>query len=233
MKDSVRIYDFARESGPLTIRPDPAFRLGNQANGVLEGAIFLWLDEVGRPEAAAQVFLHKDPRQPRRQVAPRVHLALDRPIRRPPGRRRAMVADRPRRRLSARPGRAQAGFEPRPAAPPDAGDRRGVQGRRRLRGRREHIVALRLLTTPVARYGKAGVVPEDGALFAFVEGTDPEVFLFVEARKGVNGPEWQYACAPMSCWPLKVEHKGRNVWEVPRRSSDDPSKPFFCLTYRP
>ena len=43
---------------------------------------------------------------------------------------------------------------------------------------------LRLLTTPVARYGKAGGVVEDGALFAFVEGTDPEVFLFLEVREG-------------------------------------------------
>jgi hypothetical protein len=95
-----------------------------------------------------------------------------------------------------------------------------------------NIVALRLLTTPVARFGKPGSTPEDGGLFAFVVGTDPEVFVFLEIRPGSNGLEWQYACAPMSCWPLKVSHKGQLVWEVPRRATDDSSKPFFCLEYR-
>ena len=52
---------------------------------------------------------------------------------------------------------------------------------------------LRMLTTPIARYGKAGGTVEDGALFAFVEGTDPEVFLLIEARAGEKGPAWHYA----------------------------------------
>ena len=43
---------------------------------------------------------------------------------------------------------------------------------------------LRLLPTPIARYGEPGTKLLDGALFAFVLGTDPEVFLFLEARPG-------------------------------------------------
>jgi hypothetical protein len=92
---------------------------------------------------------------------------------------------------------------------------------------------LRLLTTPIARYGKAGATPEDGGLFAFVEGTDPEAFLFLESRPGASGPEWQYAFAPMSCWALRAEHKGQPVWSLPLRDTSMPSKPFFDLTYRP
>ena len=43
--------------------------------------------------------------------------------------------------------------------------------------------ALRLLPTPISHYGKTGGTPEDGALFAFVLATDPEIFLFIEARR--------------------------------------------------
>src|SRR6185312_13574918 len=43
----------------LHLQAEPSFRMGKQAAdaGVEEGAIFFWADEVGRPEAAAQVFL--------------------------------------------------------------------------------------------------------------------------------------------------------------------------------
>src|SRR3954463_4500115 len=63
MKESVKSYVFRDKEGreaTIVLRPEPAFRLGMQGDGVvLEGAIFLWADEVGRPEAAAQVFLAK------------------------------------------------------------------------------------------------------------------------------------------------------------------------------
>jgi hypothetical protein len=232
MKESVTIYEFSRDTGPIKLQPDPAFRLGNQANGVLEGAIFLWVDPVGRPEAAAQVFLHKSRENP-------AGIWLHEFTSLSTGQFVASQRGTPRW-SPASPG---VDFKPVPGAPKPATT--PVQRLRQMRtlaeefkaeddfGSEGNIVALRLLTTPVARYGKAGGTPEDGGLFAFVVGTDPEVFLFLEVRTGSNGPEWQYACAPMSCWPLKVTHKGQLVWEVPRRSSDDPSRPFFCRTYRP
>jgi hypothetical protein len=232
MKDSVTIYEFTREAGPIKLQPDPAFRLGNQANGILEGAIFLWTDQIGRPEAAAQVFLHKVQGNPDGIWLHEFTSLSTGPF---------VASQKGAPRWSpATPG---VDFKPVIGAPKPAAT--PVQRLRQMRtlaeefkaeddfGAEGNIVALRLLTTPVARYGKSGVAPEDGGLFAFVEGTDPEVFLFLEVRTGSNGPEWQYACAPMSCWPLKVAHKGKLVWEVPRRSSDDPSRPFFCRNYRP
>jgi hypothetical protein len=232
MKDSVTPYEFTRESGPIALQAEPAFRLGNQANGVMEGAIFLWNDGIGRPEAAAQVFLHKNPGNPE-GVWLHEFTSLS------TGKFTAARKGTPRW-SPASPG---VEFKPVPGAPKPASS--PTQRLRQMRalaeefkaeddfGSEGNIVALRLLPTPVARYGKPGATPEDGGLFAFVVGTDPEVFVFLEVRPGANGPEWQYACAPMSCWPLKVAHKGKLVWEVPRRSSDDPSRPFFCLTYRP
>ncbi len=76
---------------------------------------------------------------------------------------------------------------------------------------------LRLLPTAISRYGESGTRILDGALFAFVYGTDPEVFLFLEARSGKDGPEWQYALAPMTIFAVKGSYRGKAVWELPNR----------------
>jgi hypothetical protein len=74
----------------------------------------------------------------------------------------------------------------------------------------------------------------DGALFAFVLGTDPEVFLFLEARSGRESLEWQYALAPMTIYAVKASYRGNAVWELPNRiPSWEPSKPFFSKAYEP
>jgi hypothetical protein len=235
MKESVNIYELIRNGDParaLKLRPDPAFRLGKQGNGgILEGAIFLWTDELGRPEAAAQVFLHRYAGRPDGEW---IHefTSLS---------RETFTANQngvPQWRPSE-PGvvlRALPGA-PKPAALP-------AQRLRQMRALAEEFKAednfgdngwevLRILPTPITRYGKPGGTPEDGALFAFVEGTDPEVFLFLEARPSNGALEWQYALAPMTCWALKVERQGQGVWSLPRRATDDPSKTFFDRSYRP
>ncbi len=233
MKDSVAVYEFTRESGPLKLVSEPAFRLGNQGNGVLEGAIFLWTDpKTDRPGAAAQVFLHRNDLQPEgRWLHEFTSLSTD-PFVAARGRSEPWKPEGPGVVFKPVPG------APAPAATPAARLRQMRALAQSFKavddfGNHGTFEPLRLLTTPVARYGKPGVVPEDGALFAFVQGTDPEVFLFLELRKGKDGLEWQYACAPMSCWPLKVSRDNAVVWDVPLRSSEDPSKPFFCLTYVP
>ena len=71
----------------------------------------------------------------------------------------------------------------------------------------------------------------DGTLFAFVIGTDPEVFLFVEERPGPDGPRWQYALAPMSAWPLKATGPGGITWELPYRAPVDFTEPLFSRSY--
>jgi len=76
---------------------------------------------------------------------------------------------------------------------------------------------LRLLPQPVYRY--EGDHPDllDAALFAFVEGTDPEAFLLLEAReKEGGGHEWQYALARMTSVRLRAYDRGKEVWEAPR-----------------
>jgi hypothetical protein len=68
----------------------------------------------------------------------------------------------------------------------------------------------------------------DGALFSFVHGTDPEVFLFLELRRDKDSLEWQYALAPMTVFAVKATYHGKAVWELPdRHPSWNPSQPFF------
>lgn len=232
MKASARSYTVAagrdREK-TLKLRPEPAFRLGNQGDGILlEGAIFLWTDEVGRPAAAAQIFLIKITGPPESEWRHEFTALSTEPL-------TASQGATPR----WQPAEAGVHFEPIPKAP-----RPAEKPRDRLRQMRDLAAefraednfwdrgwtALRLLPTPVSRYGKPGAAPEDGALFAFVLATDPETFLFIEARQGARGLEWQYAFAPMTCWALRAAHKGQPVWNMPLRSTDDPSKPFFDRT---
>jgi hypothetical protein len=229
MKASARSYTLtiggAREAA-LKLQPDPVFRLGNQGDGILlEGAIFLWSDEVGRPGAAAQIFLIKINGPAEGEWRHEFTALSTEPL-------IATQGGSPR----WQPAVAGVRFEPIPGAPKPAD-----KPRERLRQMRDLAAefraednfwdrgwnVLRQLPTPISRYGKAGGTPEDGALFAFVLGTDPETFLFIEARQGTNGLDWQYAFAPMTCWALKAEHKGRPIWSLPLRSTADPSKPFF------
>jgi hypothetical protein len=235
MKDSVKHYEITRNddrAAPIKLQGEPAFRLGRQGDGgILEGAIFLWNDDVGRPEAAAQVFLHRRPESPDGEWHHEFTSLSTRPF--------ETTQNGARRWWPTTPG---VEFKPVPNAPKPGAT--PAQRLRQMRAMSEefHVEddfgekgweVLRRLPTPIARYGKADGTPEDGALFAFVEGTDPEAFLFLEVRKANGAAEWHYAFAPMSCWPLKAEHKGKPVWSLPVRYTGDPSKTFFDCTYRP
>jgi hypothetical protein len=92
---------------------------------------------------------------------------------------------------------------------------------------------LRLLPKPWLRYGKAGSGVEDGALFAFAIGTDPEVFLMIASHANpAGGFRWEYALAPMTSFEVKVSWKGNEVWTLPRRrDSFDPNEPFYDMYY--
>jgi hypothetical protein len=92
---------------------------------------------------------------------------------------------------------------------------------------------MRLLPAPVYRYASEKQGVTDGALFAFVRGTDPEAFLMIEARKGQDGVEWQYAFARfVGHASLRAVHNGREVWQVDALSvkvNTDPKQPYFGL----
>lgn len=75
---------------------------------------------------------------------------------------------------------------------------------------------LRLLPTPIYRYpdSEKERTLVDGAIFAFVQGTDPEVLLMIETVRDAQGTlQWRYATARMSMVPLEVDHNDQVVWK--------------------
>ena len=54
----------------------------------------------------------------------------------------------------------------------------------------------------------------------------------LEARPGIKGLEWQYAFAPMTCYPVKGSWKGKETWALPLRlPAVDPSGTFYSTEY--
>lgn len=192
MQDSVASYRIHRPgSPPFRLIAEPIFRLDVASTGVKDSAIFLWTDpKTGRPEATIQMFR-----------APTGHWLHDwtslstSPI----------VAETGNDlRWQPKPGLE---FRPVPDAPAPAAT--PAARLRQLRVLAEGFSAtdnflgegwshLRLLPKPLLRYGHAGSGVEDGALFAFVLGTDPEVVLMIESGPPPPAPASSAGSTP---WP--------------------------------
>ncbi len=77
---------------------------------------------------------------------------------------------------------------------------------------------LRLLTQPLYRYPEDAPGVLDGAVFAFVMGTDPELFVLLEARSvaatlRVASPEWSVAFARFTHIPVTVKAGDAVLWD--------------------
>lgn len=87
-------------------------------------------------------------------------------------------------------------------------------------------ILLRLLSTPVFRYQSKPKSQDqsvvDGAIFCFVQGTDPEILLMVEAVQREDALHWEFSVGRMSRFQLEIRHRGEVVKELPwaRRDSD-------------
>lgn len=93
--------------------------------------------------------------------------------------------------------------------------------------------ALRLLPRPLHRYDFTGVKDRDptlldGALFAYVQGTDPEVVLALEAVGPAGKAEWQCAFARATSGGLEVRQGDDLVWAAKKHPANrDPKLPHF------
>jgi hypothetical protein len=72
---------------------------------------------------------------------------------------------------------------------------------------------LRLLNQPVHRYANPTTGLVDGALFAFVETTDPEAWLLLEAVKSGEATAWRYSLARMNADVIKIKRGDQTVAE--------------------
>jgi hypothetical protein len=88
---------------------------------------------------------------------------------------------------------------------------------------------LRLLPRPLYRYEPRDESLIDGAVFAFVMGTDPESLLLIEAVHDNDTSRWQYAFARRTSGELEGRYREQVVWRVARYPTEnDPAKPHFA-----
>jgi hypothetical protein len=227
MKKSMASHDIHALDNRATkfrIQAEPVLRFTNPVGGSRDGAMFVWLDEEGRPAVAAQILWN-----PQQDWVEEFSSLSASPL----------LARSPDGSVWS-PSKGGVSFKPVPDAPKPAetAERRFRQMRELAESfSAEHFYysrvwnKLRLLTKPFARYGKPGSEVQDGAIFCFAHGTDPEVLLMLESRPGKNGPEWQYAFAPMTTFAANAFWKGKEIWSKPadaNGSAGDPSSTFHA-----
>lgn len=192
------------------LREQPVLRWSNPERGQLYGNVFLWTNR-GRPVVIGSLF---------KWFSPFTHMSHEFHSLSPG----EIVGKYNLREVwrSAQPGVA---FAPIPDAPAVAANPAGrlIQMRQLARqftarsiDREGSKLELRQLAQPVYRYEveKDSVDLLDGTLFVFVQGTDPDLWLMVEAQKPVDqaAPQWQFAVARMNSVEITVEHNARQVW---------------------
>ncbi|HUQ69213.1 MAG TPA: hypothetical protein VM165_06810 [Planctomycetaceae bacterium] len=89
---------------------------------------------------------------------------------------------------------------------------------------------LRLLPQPLYRYETTSGSIFDGAVFAFVQGTDPESLLLIEAVKDAQPARWEYAFVRRTSGELEGRHKGVVVWHADQQpQTKNPRSTHFSL----
>jgi hypothetical protein len=216
----------------LTLHDDAVLRFSNPVGGVPDGIVVMWKDGQ-RPAVFAQVFQIKDGRWLhecqslalstfKMQSGEKIHWQPKEPAE--PFR---SLAEGPA--PAAAPGRRLVQMKAI-AAEFSAADDFKISSTDQETTRHE----LRLLPTPIYRYEdkEAGIL--DGAVFAFVHGTDPEVFLVLECRDAKDGKmSWHYTLAPMTCWSVSVMRQDKEVWSVPERLNKSTPTDMYHIWFQP
>jgi len=204
-------YRIVTDTDPLkslVLVPEPVLHWTNPLRSTAAGASFVWVVD-GRPEVVASLYRYtlevKTVEDHEFQSLATTGLKATRDGQAVWGPRTAGVS------LAPIPG------APKPAATP-------AERLRQMRALAHEFHAsfdlpkdrteLRLLPKPLYRYETNRPDLTDGALFAFVLTTDPEVLLTIEARPAGGASVWHYGFARMSMINLRAQHKERTVWSV-------------------
>jgi hypothetical protein len=200
----IRVGD---DDKPLELQREPVLRWSNPDRGEVHGNVFVWT-RGGRPLAVGSLF---------KWFSPHTHMSHE----------FQSLAEEP---LSAnfhgkpvwKTSESALRFVDVPkAAAPAANEAQRLLQLKQLakdfsgwKKERDGIeTELRLLPQPIHRYAapKQGVI--NGALFTLVHGTDPEIFLLIEARgEDAASARWQYAATRMTSVELRLRHKDQQIW---------------------
>ncbi len=196
---------------PLDLKREPVLKWSNPVVGEVHGNVFLWTRD-GRPLVVGSLFKWFSPQK---HMAHEFHSFAEEPL-------SAKFHGDPVWKTT------EAGLRfvdiPRAPAPADNESQRLSQLKQLAKAfsgvekfrKDPNNIELRLLPQPIHRYAapKQGIV--NGGLFAFVQGTDPEIFLLIEARgKDVATARWQFAATRMASMPeLRLRHQDKQIWEA-------------------
>jgi len=209
-----------RPSVPVVLRTDPLERYNDPPRRIGDATLWGW-GEVGRPRAVLKVEHMPDRPESTRWVLGLVSLA--------PARITVEFVDG-QQWTSKRSGVDMATIPHAPA--PGASDAVRIGQMRTLcrrfaaseyagpvRGR----LQLRLMPKPLARYSDDRTGIQDGALFAFAYGTNPDVLLVIESgREHDKPPAWHYGLARLGGGQPLVTLDGKEVWS--QTGADPPAQ---------
>jgi hypothetical protein len=208
-----REYDFyadAQRRTKFVLQSQPLLTYSNPVRGEVYGNVFVWTWH-GRPEVVGAIFDYRS----ENRFDSELHTLA-----------RAGVVGCRNGESFWNPSAAGVTFQPVPDAPPPAATHAA-----RLRQMREFAKdftvernhpeqmtgLMRLLPQPIYRYSaEAAQHPDgivDGALFTFVEATDPEAYLLLEAAAGED-PQWRFGFARMNIVEFRALYRGKTVWQV-------------------
>jgi hypothetical protein len=196
---------------PLELHREPVLKCSNPEVGEVYGNVFVWTRD-SRPLVVACLFKWFSPET---HMAHEFHSLAEEPL-------NAKFHGDPVWKTS----KAGLSFVDIPKAPaPAANEAQRLLQLKQLAkefsgtgryGKNVKDLELRLLPQPIYRYAAAkhGII--NGGLFTFVRGTDPEIFLLIEARgKDPATARWQFAAARMNNGAeLRLKHKDEQVWEA-------------------
>jgi hypothetical protein len=86
---------------------------------------------------------------------------------------------------------------------------------------------LRMLAQPIHRYAAKAAV--DGAIFAFAQGTDPEVYLILESDEVKGRGQWHFGFAPACVWELHAKRGEREIWSREKCNLQEPVRAYGLL----
>ena len=208
----------------VTLRESPVLRFSNPIRLAADGGMFLW-EHDGRPVALTCVFPsgvglwdHE------------FQSLSDRPL----------VARRGIRTVWSPAAAIRFTDVPKASAPPfTAPARRREMGTisRRFTARmlgwgegKRKDDELRMLASPIHRWGDPKGEVVDGGMFLFGEATDPEVALVLEAHRVEEVLIWKYALARVTTAELAVRIDNEIVWSIPPWDFQSrPNEPYLTI----
>jgi hypothetical protein len=217
------------EKSIAALQKEPVLKWSDPTVGEIHGNVFLWtIDE--RPVAVGSLFKWLSPHT---HMSHEFHSLTEMPL-----------AARYERREVWRTSKGGLTFAPVPGAEQPAGteNRRSLQMRDLAKGfaatktdRNGDQTVLRLLPRPAYRYASPKQDVLDGGLFVLVQGTDPEVFVLLEARGKGDKAQWMFAATRMNSVGFELRFQDKPIWSaeiMPWRDVGSHAEPYTSFMFK-